>query len=65
MVEKIKAALSSKGVAMSGKVIGNSLRVPMDHQFSQTDNLYKPGDKLISNPFFPKSLGKKKKKKKK
>lgn len=64
MVEKIKAALSSKGIPINGKTLTNSLKIPMDEKYSQSDNLYKNGERLISNPWFPKNLGKKKKKKK-
>lgn len=65
MMERVKEALARKGVSISGKVVSGSLRVPMDAHYSQTDNLYRTGEKLISNPWFPKSSGKKKKKKKK
>lgn len=64
MIERIKAAMSSKGVAVPTRTLNSSLRVPADTRFNQTDKLYRAGERLISNPWFPKSVPKKKKKKK-
>jgi hypothetical protein len=65
MVERIKAAMSSKGIPITAKILNSSLRVPMNAHYAYTDKLYKSGERLISNPWFPKNIGKGKKKKKK
>jgi hypothetical protein len=64
MIERIKAAMSSKGVTVPARTLNSSLRVPAEPKYSNLDKMYRAGERLISNPWFPKNLGKKKKKKK-